>query len=1053
MVCPSAFGQEDFVHPELVWRTIDTEHFFVHYHEGAERTARVIARIAEEIYGPVTSLYEHEPDSKVSFIVKDYDDISNGAAYFYDNRIEIYAPSMDFEFRGTHNWLRNVITHEFTHIIQIQTSMKFGRKVPAVYLQWLGYESERRVDVLYGYPNIVASYPLSGFVVPAWFAEGVAQHNRMELQYDFWDTHRDMILRSYALDSTMLTWEQMGVFGKTSLGNESSYNAGFAFVQYLAHRYGEEAVRSISRELRKLTAVTIDGAIERAVGKNGREVYEEWRAGLLREYADRVGPVRSAIRAGKPLVTDSLYEVIDPGEMLRIESMLRPGIGVRTPRADATIGFANLYPVYSPDGTRFAFTSAKNGDYFGLSSLFVYDFGTKREELVQAGVRSAPAWSPDGKKLYYGKITRDNPHWSMQYDLYEYDLQEKEERRVTEGRRALSPTVSPDGMRMAFATSRDGTSNLAVVNMDGSGYKELTPYAGGEQVYNPSWSPDGARIVFDYSIKDGRDIAWVRPDGTDLEYIVTGDDDSRAAKFSPDGKTLWFSSDRSGIFNIYRFDLAGRRTEQMTNVLGGAFYPTVNKDGDLVYAAYTSGGYKLHICPAVAPLPDGEHQYVRRDPPTSLYAPVLASAGEAKQPYDWHALRTYDDANPPPFASRPYKSTFTSLSVVPVIRVDNYNPKSKGIDVIKAGAYIFSNDMLDKTGFFAGATLNTKLERDLFLQFMYRGRLPLLYELGLEPVTSAEVYNITRKTDNVISLPASTIPVDVGYNLLEFDLALSQPLFSQFVDGELRFMHSRYTSIIESFINPETTPPTLVSSSSDLYLIANDLSLTLRVDALLPSRTQEINPVGRKIRLRIGREWNKFNGDGEYEVTSSGLQPRYKDVNFTRMELNWKEHLPLFFRNHTLSLSVRGGSILGPPVDEFFDFYAGGLVGMKGYPFYAIGGNELAAFGVNYRFPLVHNIDLRVFQLYFDKLYASVYADAGYAWTDLKPSLKDFKKDVGVELRLEAFSYYAYPTRIFLNAAYGFDKFDRYIRSRDQTVTYGKEWRIYLGILFGFDLD
>jgi hypothetical protein len=305
----------------------------------------------------------------------------------------------------------------------------------------------------------------------------------------------------------------------------------------------------------------------------------------------------------------------------------------------------------------------------------------------------------------------------------------------------------------------------------------------------------------------------------------------------------------------------------------------------------------------------------------------------------------------------------------------------------------------------------------------------------------------------VISLPASTIPVDVAYNLLEFDLALSQPLFSQFVDGELRFMHSRYTSIIESFINPETTPPSLVSSSSDLYLIANDLSLTLRVDALLPSRTQEINPVGRKIRLRIGREWNKFNGDGEYEITTTGLHPLYKDVNFTRLELNWKEHLPLFFKNHTLSLQMRGGSILGPAVDEFFDFYAGGLVGMKGYPFYAIGGNEMAVFGLDYRFPLVHNIDLRVFQLYFDKLYASVYADAGYAWTDLKPSLKDFKKDVGVELRLEAFSYYAYPTRIFLNAAYGFDKFDRFIRSRDQIVTYGQEWRIYLGILFGFDLD
>jgi hypothetical protein len=49
-------AQEDFNHPELVWKTIETPHFFVHYHEGAERTGRTVAKIAEDIYEPVTSL-------------------------------------------------------------------------------------------------------------------------------------------------------------------------------------------------------------------------------------------------------------------------------------------------------------------------------------------------------------------------------------------------------------------------------------------------------------------------------------------------------------------------------------------------------------------------------------------------------------------------------------------------------------------------------------------------------------------------------------------------------------------------------------------------------------------------------------------------------------------------------------------------------------------------------------------------------------------------------------------------------------------------------------
>src|SRR5207249_7432638 len=126
----------------------------------------------------------------------------------------------------------------------------------------------------------------------SWFAEGVAQYNRKELGYDSWDSHRDMILRMYALDNTMLTWNEMSVFGKTSLGNESSYNAGFAFVRYIGERYGDDKLEAISRNLSSLGAVTIDGAIEKATGKNGKDLYEEWKDYLRKEYAARAAAVK-----------------------------------------------------------------------------------------------------------------------------------------------------------------------------------------------------------------------------------------------------------------------------------------------------------------------------------------------------------------------------------------------------------------------------------------------------------------------------------------------------------------------------------------------------------------------------------------------------------------------------------------------------------------------------------------------------------------------------------------------------------------------------------------
>ncbi|NNE69592.1 MAG: hypothetical protein HKN29_04420, partial [Rhodothermales bacterium] len=251
-VSPSFY---DYVRSDLDWYTIETEHFLVHFHDdgegnGSSRTASVTARIAEEIYGPITALYDFEPDTKVSIVLKDFEDYSNGAAYFLDNLIEIWAPALNTPLRGAHAWLRNVITHEYTHIIQVQASMKAGRKVPFVYLQYLDYEDVRRPDVLYGYPNVIASYPIPILNNPAWLAEGTAQYQRTALDYDRWDSHRDMILRSRVLAGETLSLVEMGGFySLNSLERETVYNQGFALSQYLAATYGEQALADVSRSL------------------------------------------------------------------------------------------------------------------------------------------------------------------------------------------------------------------------------------------------------------------------------------------------------------------------------------------------------------------------------------------------------------------------------------------------------------------------------------------------------------------------------------------------------------------------------------------------------------------------------------------------------------------------------------------------------------------------------------------------------------------------------------------------------------------------------------
>ena len=58
---------------------------------------------------------------------------------------------MDYDLRGSHRWIQDVVSHEFTHIVQLGKSMRYGDKLLGAYIQKLGYEDEKRDDVLFRY--------------------------------------------------------------------------------------------------------------------------------------------------------------------------------------------------------------------------------------------------------------------------------------------------------------------------------------------------------------------------------------------------------------------------------------------------------------------------------------------------------------------------------------------------------------------------------------------------------------------------------------------------------------------------------------------------------------------------------------------------------------------------------------------------------------------------------------------------------------------------------------------------------------------------------------
>ena len=490
-------------------------------------------------------------------------------------------------------------------------------------------------------------------------------------------------------------------------------------------------------------------------------------------------------------------------------------------------------------------------------------------------------------------------------------------------------------------------------------------------------------------------------------------------------------------------------------MLGGAFMANVDENGDLVYSGYASTGYKIFK------IDKTEQQkvikgsdYVRlTNPPLDTDKPL----GNINS-YNLSSLTNYNDKDIKGVDKDKYTGAFSRLTFFPFLRFDNYNTGNTFLEKFKPGVFVTSNDMLNRYSIFAGAAVNVRLERDLFFVFDYRNKLPLLSSIGLRPELSVELYSISRKADVDVFFGADTvnnsviydytIPTEVTYDLFEFDFVIRHRLFSRDQNLQLKYANSSYTATLGSFILPDENS-TLYPTTKDNYFNGNNIEAKYTWHSILPTKDDEINPVGFDINLTYNYEFSDYNEKGEYTVVDGLLIPKYGNFNFNRLELKTSLFLPVF-DSHTFNTTLRIGSILGPTVPDFFDFYLGGLIGMKAYPFYAISGNEIAWLNFTYRFPLFRNIDARAGHLYIDKIFLSFNGDIGNAWNKDATTIESFKKGVGAELRIQLSSYYLFPTSVFVSASYGFDEFKRTVNN--EIITYGNQWNLYAGILFGFEI-
>jgi Tol biopolymer transport system component len=212
-------------------------------------------------------------------------------------------------------------------------------------------------------------------------------------------------------------------------------------------------------------------------------------------------------------------------------------------------------PTISPDGTSFAYSSAAKGSW----DIYRQRVGARYPELVAGDPNRDelwPAFSPDGKQIAFSQ-------GGGRGGIFIVGAGESVRSLTDFG---SNPAWSPDGQHLVFSTeevrnaySRQRPSALWIVDVSGGAPRKVDD---GDAI-QPAWSPSGARVAFWQNTNGQRDLATI-PAGGGPHVLVTSDAAvDWAPVWSPDGRFLYFASDRGGSMGIWRIaihETSGRVT-------------------------------------------------------------------------------------------------------------------------------------------------------------------------------------------------------------------------------------------------------------------------------------------------------------------------------------------------------------------------------------------------------------------------------------------------------------------------------------------------------------
>jgi hypothetical protein len=569
---------QDRNHPEERWFTAETEHFRFHYRKGLREAAEACASRAEAVYPEISAYYGMKP-GVIDFLVQD-EDYSNGWAIASLSTMSIWSADLGFAFRGSKDWIRDVVAHEFAHIASIQASAKVLPWISELQVGWGDATGSRITSGGWGLWSL---NPYSMVL-----AEGTAQWTSQRMGGDAWDTHRQMIERSAALVDSLLPWERMSVFSGSGFDFERVYNQGFSMIRFVESTKGAETVPQWWHTLGSPLPQEWGGAWKKLTGESGAQLWAQWKDSAV-AVAQRTREAAKPLVEGRRLVGDA-YNTGHPRWM------------------DSQTLFHSSNP------------GADEGN-----NLWVWDLSdslkdsAKRHVMVSPFIRGRYSLDTVERRVHYVSGRKTDAQGRHVLDAWSTPLDRKDGRwvakpvddhhRLTLTWHVAATDLSPARDTLA-AILRDGM-RFRVVLLPSDGLElpageSLQLFPQGDTgvvgtLFSVRWHPSGKTLAIDWFDGKRRRCDLISREGTRRRL---GDTLSewRDVSFSPDGGHVYLASDRTGIFNLYRQNLSNDSLEQLTSVVGGAFQPEVSPDGKrLAYTGFDHTGFGLWLLDSISP--------------------------------------------------------------------------------------------------------------------------------------------------------------------------------------------------------------------------------------------------------------------------------------------------------------------------------------------------------------------------------------------------------------------------------------------------------------------